>query len=371
MGRPLRIALLKSSVQVKGGLEKYCQRIANALVQQGHQVTILSTSASQEPLSVKVCRKLPCTPLHLLWFDYHCRRWLSRHPQDVVFGFDRHFLPLTHYRAGNGCHAAYIARRMAEASFFKRWGLYLNPLHRLLRYSEHLTFEQKADSVLICNSNLVREEILHYYPKTDLQKLFVVHNGVEWFEFEKPFAERHPPHIPTLLFIGHEWERKGLDRLLNALALIKEQPFHLTAIGRERHPGRFFSLAQTLGLNDRVTLIPRAQPSLSFYQTCHIVIIPSRYDPFANTTVEAMAMGLYVITTKANGGSEVITPGVSGTVLEENFAPQALADAMREAFLRIRDPSLPFRIREGAQQFDFSRKLSKIISLIELSGKIN
>lgn len=365
MGTPLRIALLKSSVQVKGGLEKYCQRITDALTQRGHRVTILSTTAAQDPLTIKVSRKVPCTPLQLLWFDYHCRQWLANNPQDVVFGFDRHFLSLTHYRAGNGCHAAFLSRRMVEASFFKKWCLLLNPLHLLLRFSEHLTFERRPNPVLICNSNLVKEEILHHYPKTNPKSLFVVHNGVEWFEFEKPFAERSPPSVPALLFIGHEWDRKGLDRLLYALALIKEHPFHLTAIGRERNPGRFYALVHTLGLSEKVSLIPRAQPSLPFYQSCHIAIIPSRYDPFANTTVEAMAMGLFVITTKANGGSEVISPGLSGTVLEENPSPQALAGAIADAFPRIQNPNLPFLIRSSAKQFDFSKKLSKIVSLIE------
>ena len=306
----------------------------------------------------------------MVWFDYHCRRYLQKHPFDIVFGFDRHFLPLTHYRAGNGCHAAFLARRSAEASLLKRLSLCLNPLHLMTRLSEHITFERSPPLAIICNSHLVEREILHFYPKTPPQRITVIHNGVEWEDLDRHFREKMeaprsastPPH---LLFIGHEWERKGLDRLLKALSLIHDRPFYLTAVGRERHADRFERLAKELGIGQRVTLIPTSQPPFHFYRSANIAIIPSRYDPFANVTLEALAMGLFVITTKANGGSEVITSGYNGIVLEEEASEVDLSLAIASALPMACDPALPVAIRESVKEFDFSKKLNEYVGLIE------
>ena len=363
--KSLRIALLKNSFHASGGLEKYCVRLCNALQQRGHIVTILSTAPHDTLPVSQVCRRLVPSALNLLWFDFCCRRYLKHHPQDVVFGFDRHFLPLTHYRAGNGCHAAYLARRSKECGFFKRLSFAINPLHRLTLRSEKCTFEDHPPSAILCNSSLVRDEILSFYPKTPKSRVVVVHNGVEWYEYEKYFQEKKPSAVPQLFFIGHEWERKGLDRLLRALALIPSLPFHLTAVGRERHPAFFIALVQKLGLCDKVTLIPSAQNPRPYYRAADIALIPSRYDPFANVTLEALAMGLFVVTTRANGGAEALIPGENGIVLDEDASDLALAQAIAAALRLIADPKKPFAIRQSGKSFDFSNKLSDLVSIVE------
>ncbi len=368
--KPLRIALLKSTLHASGGLEKYCLRITNALLQRGHEVTILTSSSRHDLPMTKVCRRLKPSALNLVWFDYHCRRYLKTHTFDVIFGFDRHFLPLTHYRAGNGCHAAYLARRAKESSFLKKLSLRINPLHYLTLLSERYTFEKTPPAAIICNSHLVERELLHYYPQIPLSNLVVIHNGVEWHDFEPHFQEKiaspkDPTAPPHLLFIGHEWERKGLDRLLLALSLIRELPFHLTAVGRERHPQRFETLAKALHIHEKVTFIPTAQASLPYYKAAQIALIPSRYDPFANVTLEALAMGLFVVTTAANGGSEAITPNLNGVVLDEECSAADLSQAIAAALPRCQDPKLPVAIRDSVRGYDFSQKLEEYISLIE------
>ena len=365
--RPLRVALLKNSFHAAGGLEKYCARLCEALQRRSHTVAILSTAPHQNLPVVQVCRRLCPSALNLVWFDLCCRRYLKSHPQDVVFGFDRHFLPLTHYRAGNGCHAAYLARRSRECGFWKRLSFALNPLHRLTLLSERCTFEDHPPRSIICNSSLVRGEILSFYPKTPKDLVVVVHNGVEWQESEVRFREKmaaFPHSIPQLLFIGHEWERKGLDRLLRALALIRFEPFHLAAVGRERHPERFLSLVRKLSLQDRVTLIPSAQDPKPLYRRADIAVLPSRYDPFANVTLEALAMGLFVVTTRSNGGSEAILPGNNGIVLDEDASDEALSQAVLQALRLVKDPAA---IRQSVKDFDFSNKLSALVDIIETS----
>lgn len=355
--KKLRIAILKREIHSGGGLEKYFRKIHDALFQRGHNISVLSMEKCTTIPVIQVCKKIPTTLLNMVWFDICARRWLRKNPQDIILGLDRHFLQLTHYRAGNGCHAAFLERRMKESSWLKRFLLLCNPLHRATLMSERRTFQSK-ETKIICNSHLVREEILRFYPGAYQENIFVLHNGVEWHEMEESFRASVKPPIPHLLFVGHEWQRKGLDRLLRGLPLVKT-PFFLTAIGKERSPEKFFALVRDLNLESKVRLIPRAQNPLPFYQEASVMVIPSRYDPFANVTLEALAMGLFVVTTRANGGAEVLSPGC-GIILREDPSPEELAAAVEIALVR-RDREA---MREAARPYDFSQKLEELVAFL-------
>lgn len=54
-----------------------------------------------------------------------------------------------------------------------------------------------------------------------------------------------------------------------------------------------------------------------YYAAAEVFVLPTYFDPFANATLEAMAAGLPVITTRMNGVAEILTPGTDGFVLED------------------------------------------------------
>jgi UDP-glucose:(heptosyl)LPS alpha-1,3-glucosyltransferase len=358
----VRVALLKRDFSLSGGLEKYTTKIYEALSAKGHTVSILSSGRSSLAGVISVSPKIIPSFLSMVCFDVCSRFWLRKNPQDIVLGMDRHFLPLTHYRAGNGCHAAFLERRKREAPWWKKTFLFLNPLHALTLLSEKRTVLSPTTTI-ICNSHLVRNEMLRFYPKADPKRIVVVHNGVEWEVMESQFIEKKDLLVPHILFVGHEWERKGLDRILKALSLIKEKKFSFTAVGKERRPEYFERMKDQLDLSHSVSLIPKAQKTIPLYQAASIMVIPSRYDPFANVTLEALAMGLYVITTKANGGGEVIT-AENGVVLEEEASAEDFAKALCDAFEKIQDPSLPRRIRDSVKKHDFSYRLEELVFVL-------
>jgi UDP-glucose:(heptosyl)LPS alpha-1,3-glucosyltransferase len=349
---------------LKGGLEKYAFRIADALRQQGHTVSILTSSpSSKEENVIQICSRVKPSALQLLWFDWNSRKYLRRHSYDIVFGFDRHFSPVTYYRAGNGCHAAYLERRKSTASLIKRFSFYCNPLHLLTMLSERVLFEKHPPRAIICNSQLVKKEILKFYPATPEKRLHVVHNGVEWYDYERPFSERKKSTVPRILFIGHEWTRKGLELALEALSHIASHDFRMVVVGKERNPAHFIKIARQYGLSDKVEFHSTPQPALAFYQASDIALLPSLYDPFANATVEALAMGLYVITTASNGGSEIICEGKNGSVIDHD--PEECAKKLLYAFNRIKEEGCQKEIRQSVCQYDFSNQLKKIVSLVE------
>lgn len=420
-----QIIFLKSRMHKQGGLEKYLDRLSRYFMKQGASVSVLTSSQESDfshvPYPVYSVSS-PCSLswLHILLFDRKVKQALFQKPSEdgwlpklmtsikrkvrglfnravppsrsmalfdhratcspcksqkaVLFGFDRHFIELTHYRAGNGCHRAYLEKRGRACGRIKRISLWLNPLHWVILLSEKKTLECPK-TITICNSHMVKKEFLRWYPKAEASRISVIHNGVEWGEYEEHFRKREEERLlfcrnknidtslPHILFVGNEWERKGVRVLLQALARIAI-PFRCTIVGKEKRWQRFQRLAHRLKIEKSVFFYPNHESVLPWYQRADILVLPSLYDPFANVTVEALAMGLWVVTSSSNGGGEVIQEGLTGSVVT-SFDQMAWKRALESALVRVqREPHLKERIREEARQFDFALTLRAYGDLI-------
>ncbi len=375
-----KIIFLKSAISQKGGLEKYCKALMQGFRSRGDCVVLLTTDSQDDSglegiEVVDFGKRSKCSLYHLLHFDRQCQKYLKNNSFDVVFGFDRNFCLQTHYRAGNGVHAAYLDMRKRTSSLLKRVSLQINPLHRVILQMEKQTFESPDLRILFCNSNMIKSEILKYYPKVDVNKIKVVHNGVEWNtlsqNFEKGFSERNElmkhyaldPTCMQFLFIGHEYKRKGLVTLLQALSSLKEKTWQLSVVGKERSMKTFSDLAKRLGVQENVIFFGQQKEVLPFYQVADCFVLPSMYDPFANVTLEALAMGLFTVTTSSNGASEVITEN-SGYIAKDPLSVAEFGDLLQKTFQRKKTKESATRIRNSVQYLDFSNQINAIIEAI-------
>ncbi len=364
----MKVVFLKSHIQKKGGLEKYTNRLLEGFCREGDSVTLLTTDWKEPPSPppynvVSFGNKSSFSLWQLIKFDRACKSYIEKEKPDIVFGMERNFCLQTHYRAGNGCHAAYLERRKEREGFVKRVSFALNPLHRLILAMEKKTFESKDLKKLFVNSHLVEREILTYYPKVAPEKIVVVHNGVEWHELEQPFLESFKEIRQgsyQFLFIGNEYERKGLYELLDALEYLKGESWELTVIGKERNPKLFKQRARSLGLESRVHFLGPLPDVRPYYKKADCLVVPSRYDPFANVTVEALAMGLHVISSNQNGGHEV---------LAESFSNQdELISLLKKALHHPKTKESSMQIRESVRSLDFSNQINAIIKAAHLKA---
>lgn len=374
MRPPLSITLLKSTISHLGGLEKYALRLLSAFEKKGCAVTLLTTGStksietSAQVLSHSFSHNISF--LKVSEFDKFCQNTLKEHPSAIVFGLDRN-RQQTHIRAGNGVHMAYLERRKRHEGLIKGLSFALNPLHRLLLSIEKQSFENPDLKVLFTNSHMVRNEALSYY-NVDPKKIQVVHNGVEWQEMQSAFDAsfdnkqeiteilKLDPSKFQFLFIGHNFARKGLDQLLSSLTLLNKDDFHLSVIGTDKNIERYKQEVARMGLSSAVTLWGQRKDVLNFYQMADCLVIPSLYDPFANVTVEALAMGLYVVSSKHNGASEVLTEE-SGTIIDDLFNAESFASCLKKAQLRPKNKSLATSIRDSVSHLDFSSQLSFMV----------
>lgn len=214
---------------------------------------------------------------------------------------------------------------------------------------------------------MVKRQILDHY-KVEESKIQVVHNGVEWHEMEGDFLAWQkkkeeglrkflllPSHF-QFLFIGNGYSRKGLDRLLFALSQIRNEPFQLSVIGKDNQMDLYRAKAIQLGLKDKVCFFGPSQEIRLFYQLADCLVIPSFYDPFANVTIEALAMGLFVLSSKLNGGHEILTRE-NGAVIEDLLDREAIVTALKIAMKHRKTYGSAGLIRNSVKQLDFSNQL--------------
>jgi D-inositol-3-phosphate glycosyltransferase len=189
-----------------------------------------------------------------------------------------------------------------------------------------------------------------------------------------------PPEHNLLLFVGRIEPLKGIDTLLEAMALIKEEgvlqehPVSLMVIGGEPNAGsedmaaemaRLKGLCESLGMGDLVTFLgKRGQDTLPYYYSAaEIVVVPSHYESFGLVALEAMACGTPVVASETGGLVFLVRDGETGFHVPAGDA-KALADRLQTL---IQDEVLRARLgrqaAEYAKGYDWSVVADHIVSL--------
>lgn len=377
--RPMKdneIALIQQSISARGGLEKHTLKIAAALVQSGSRPSILMSTVAPEgvlPLEVSpvyLPLRHKAAFLKLREFNQQCLSWKRKHSPKIFFGMER-ISSASHVRLGNGSHRTYLTR-MIEASLYSPIRKFFNPLHRSILQIERDMLENPYLEKVIANSYMVKGEVIRDY-SIDPNKIIVIHNGVEWEDFAPEFENwvetknklsqtlGLDPHIYQFLFVGNGYERKGLFSLLEGLSLLKTRDYHLSILGKEKNMTLFKRKVKDLRIDSHVTFFGPQNP-LPFYKIADCLVVPSVYDPFANVTIEALAMGLFVISSKYNGGKEILNEE-TGKVIDNLFDPESICHALQIALQRPKTWISSEGIRSSVKKFDFSLQLQKVIDI--------
>ena len=143
---------------------------------------------------------------------------------------------------------------------------------------------------------------------------------------ETPSAVREPG---LFLFAGQLIRSKGVDTLLHAMTRTKH-PCRLVLAGQGRQEEMFRSMANSLGLGERVKFLGQiSDEKLSaWYRKVSCVVLPARQpESFALVGPEAMSHGTPVIATNVGGVGTWLEDGETGIAVPSND-PEALANAM-------------------------------------------
>lgn len=360
-----KITLLKTVLAHRGGAEKYTRQLAEAFSAKNCSVKVLTTGpilANSYPFEVVSFPLKSKTSVGRLWeFDRLCTSYIKEHPTDIIFGCERNRFQ-THLRAGSGVHKAYLEHRSRFEPKWLRFRHACNPLHLSILHKEKQGFEHPRLRTLFVNSHLVKKEILTHY-RVDENKITVIHNGVEWLQWQENFNEwpaHHNPSHFTFLFAGSNFQRKGLERILRGLALLSQRNFTLLVAGYDKNQKKFEQLAEQLGLSNNILFLGLQSNITSLYQKADCLVIPSFYDPFANVTTEALAMGVYVVSSKTNGGAEILTQE-TGCIIENLYDDESVKHALEIALNHPKSKDSALKIRKSVESLDFSKQLEQYL----------
>lgn len=142
----------------------------------------------------------------------------------------------------------------------------------------------------------------------------VIENGVDLAAFHP--CDDWPEDEDYVLFVGRLVKQKGVEHLLRAFVYVKEKfpDIRLKIVGDGDLRPALEGLAASRLLADRVDFLGWVTgPDLvRLYQKARVVTIPSIYEPFGMTALEALACQRPVVASRTGGLREIVRSGVSG-----------------------------------------------------------
>ena len=134
------------------------------------------------------------------------------------------------------------------------------------------------------------------------------------------------PSARLLLFVGHNFERKGLDDALASLAGLDETA-HLVVVG-DSDPTHHRLQAEQLGIAHRVHFVGGTDHPERYFHDADLLVLPTKNDPWGNVLLEAMAAGLPIVTSAVAGAAGVVRSRGAGVVIDDP-SPTVLRTELR------------------------------------------
>jgi len=209
---------------------------------------------------------------------------------------------------------------------------------------------------LIPSSTWARDSMIRDYGVPP-ERIHVIPIGTDT-ERWRPAESRPTNERVRMLFVGGHFERKGGRILLDvfrSLGLQDRAEVHV--VTRE-------AVEPTPGVTIHTNVQNNSPELLGLYQSADLFVLPTLADCFGNASIEAMAVGLPVITTAIGGIPDIVEHGVTGYLLSPGDA-HGLADAVRHLVMDA-DARRAFSMaarRRALARFDARTNAAKIVDL--------
>lgn len=370
MSDKVKVAIIRQKYNPSGGAERFVQNALMQLKDKSQlQVDILARSW-KEIEGVKFNRINP-PYIGSLWRDFGFSKtvqsYLKNNHYDIVQSHER--IPGCQiYRAGDGLHVRWLNLRKRAGFPAAR----LNLLHSYLLKAEETMFNSEELQYVICNSKMVMNEIAQLFPAAK-DKCLLIYNGVDLKRFSYPNEGEVRKQTrrrlglndnqPVLIFVGSGFQRKGLKQAIDAIEAVSDE-IALIVVGGDKRLEKYKSYAKSrLGENQAI-FVGESLPD-EYLASADAFILPTLYDPFPNSAMEAFASGLPVLTSKQCGAAEIIQEGQNGYVFDYFDVL-----AQRESIQRWLDcrsvwDSLRFVARNTVSSMTIKETTNRMIALYE------
>jgi glycogen synthase len=234
-----------------------------------------------------------------------------------------------------------------------RWSLGIPLVFHLHLPNRHAFCASVENLGLICadlitvNSQAMLQELEDRH--LDLQRkpgaVRIVMNGVDQQIFHPPSTAQSIDRY--ILCVGRLVEQKGMEYVIRALIYVREKfpDVHLKLAGDGELKDALKKLSESLLLSDRVEFLGWRRPDelAALYRSAAVVVVPSTYEPFGMTALEAMACQRPVVASRIGGLEDLVEDGVTGFLAE----PRDELDLAQRLMALLSDPDLARRMGEA------------------------
>jgi UDP-glucose:(heptosyl)LPS alpha-1,3-glucosyltransferase len=240
-----------------------------------------------------------------------------------------------------------------------------------------------SSTIFLPVSNIAREKFIAEYPFVS-DHVETLHPGVDMTRINQLDRSQCRKNIRTqfgfhesdtvLLFVGMNFELKGLDQVISAMAIIKtthqEPRLKLLIVGKG-NVNKYQKMAQHAGVGGDVRFTGVIKDKMEeMYLSADIYAMLSTFDTFGMTVLEAMAASLPVIISRNVGAKDLIREGVNGFIVDREDI-----DAISRRILLLLDKekrtSMGLEAHKVAQNHTWDIMTNKVLELYKniLSSK--
>jgi glycosyltransferase involved in cell wall biosynthesis len=317
--------IVGNSAIIPRGIGQYILRYSEMLAEKGHDVTILCKSKRAFDILNGKMRWVGLPQKKISW-DVTVFFWLRRQQFDIV-EFPEW--------GGHGAVSAIFLKKKAGNIITRGHG------HSLWAKRVHGESENKGrqhykewlqvhfSHGVLTNSQFLKEELIKDFGLKS-SKIDVCHIGINSGAIGNIESVSNPYKGSTLIYVGALDHRKGTVDLIHLLSDMNKkqskQNIKLILIGQDTQTGpnnssyRDYCLetAQNLGVDSQIEFVPATKRTdlHHFYKRASVFVSTTRAETLGIPFLEAMSMGLPVVTWKTGAAPELINHGKNGLLYE-------------------------------------------------------
>lgn len=360
----MRIALAALSCDDSTGIGRIVRSLAREFTARGHEVTVVAQRIEHLPPGVRSALVSPVAlsnGVSRMSFNHQTRLLFRRNRFGIVnaFGVGRGASVVS----AQSCHASAVGlQKESRRGRLAHRGIGL--FDAVALRDERKLVTSTDTRLVIAVSSLVKSQLLEHYGVLP-EKVKVIPNGIDL----QALTARDRPAARSmmraeagfedadfgLIFIGNEFDRKGLQTVIEALGRGGDERMKLAVLGGD-NPDAYQSVARKVGVGHRVRFLGRVDGPERYLPAADALVLPAWYEPFGMVIVEAMGAGVPVIASASAGALEGLQHEVHALFLQNPRDAEELAGALR----RLRDDAclrqtLSLRAKEAAQEFSWEK----------------
>ena len=220
---------------------------------------------------------------------------------------------------------------------------------------------EKCSRLLAVSQNIADK--LNAFMPEFANKIEGLHNLVDTVSI-KEYAEKEPEQhfcgdTFNIVSCGRLNKDKGFDLAIKACKSLLEKGLNIKwyVLGGGPEEASLKNQAKECGVKDTIIFLGSCINPYPYMKQADLFVQSSRIEAFGLTITEALALGVPVVSTKTDGGTEIITDGENGILCDISW--ESIESAVERA---INDPAFLKKLKCGAQSTDFEKSNSDIMN---------